>query len=184
MKKLVLLAIALTVSVMANAQASIQASFLMNTSKNEYVSTNYNGVAITADYNIPLVGNFSVAPGLGLDFFFTNNYGTRYREIGLSLPVDFNIAIPINDGFKLAIFAGPSLYYGLMSKDFATNPPYDYHANDNNRFDMAVGGGIWCDIQESIRVKIGYKFGVINNSKLPGVNEKSNTLMLSIGYIF
>lgn len=78
MKKLVLLAIALTVSVMANAQASIQASFLMNTSKSEYVSTNYNGVGITADY----------------------------------------------------------------------------------------------------------KFGVINNSKLPGVNEKSNTLRLSIGYVF
>lgn len=184
MKKLLVLAIALTVSVMANAQANIQASFLMNTTKTNYTTTHYNGVSLTANYNFNLVGCFSVAPGLGLEYSFTNNYSSRYRELGLVLPIEFNVSVPVNDGFSLAIFAGPNLYYGLMSKDFSTNPAYDYYLQDNKRFDMTVGGGIWCDIRESIRVKVGYRFGVLDNSKIASISERTNALVLSIGYLF
>ena len=49
---------------------------------------------------------------------------------------------------------------------------------------MALGGGIWCDIRETFRVKLGYKFGLMNCSKVPGITEKNNMLTLAIGYIF
>ena len=184
MKKLLVLAIALTVSVMAKAQFSVQAGFLMNTTQTTLTTTHYNGVELFADYNINLGGNFGIAPGFGLEYNFTNNYGARYREVSLMLPIDLNISFPINNGINLAIFAGPTLHYGLLSKDFATNPAYDYYLNDNKHFDMTLGGGIWCDIREAIRVKIGYKWGVLNSSKIANINERTNTLALSVGYIF
>ena len=49
---------------------------------------------------------------------------------------------------------------------------------------MTVGGGFWCDIRESIRVKVGYRFGVLDNSKIASISERTNALVLSIGYLF
>ena len=186
MKKVVLLAVALMISAMAYAQFSVQVGYQMSSMKTEMdgvrATQYYNGVAAAIDYNIPLVGSLSVAPGLGLDFFFTNNYGVKYRELGLFAPIDFNLCLSDNRGARLSIFAGPTLYYGLLCKDVSIN--YDYYVVDNNRFDVALGGGIWCDIGESFRVKLGYKFGLMNCSKLAGITEKNNMLTLAIGYIF
>ena len=186
MKKVLLLAVALMISAMAHAQFSVQVGYQMNSMKTETggvrATQYYNGVAAAIDYNLPLVGPLSVAPGLGIDFFFTNNYGVKYRELGLFAPIDFNLCLSDRRDTRLSLFAGPTLYYGLFCKDVSTN--YDYYATEDKRFDVALGGGIWCDIRETFRVKLGYKFGLMNCSKVPGITEKNNMLTLAIGYIF
>lgn len=188
MKKVFLLAFALMISVMAHAQFSVQVGYQMNSMKTEMdgvrATQYYNGVAAVVDYNIPIVGSLSVAPGLGLDFYFTNNYGVKYREFGLFAPIDFNLCISERRDSRLSIFAGPTLYYGLFCKDVSTNPPYSYYDSENKRFDVALGGGIWCDISEVFRVKLGYKAGLTNCSAVKGITEKNNMLTLAIGYIF
>ena len=188
MKKVFMLAVALMISAMAHAQFSVQVGYQMSSMKTEVdglrATQYYNGVAAAIDYNIPLVGSLSVAPGLGLDFFFTNKYGVKYRELGLFAPIDFNLCLSDRREARLSIFAGPTLYYGLFCKDISTNPHYDYYDKEDNRFDVALGGGIWCDISEVFRVKLGYKFGLINCSKEAGITEKNNMLTLAVGYIF
>ena len=64
------------------------------------------------------------------------------------------------------------------------NPPYNYYDSEDKRFDVSLGGGIWCDIREVFRVKLGYKAGLLNCSQVSGVIEKNNTLTLAIGYLF
>lgn len=186
MRKVFLLAIALMISAIAHAQFSVQVGYQMNSLRTEMggvrATQYYNGVAAAVDYNIPIVGSLSVAPGLGIDFFFTNNYGVKYRELGLFAPIDFNLCLSDRRSARFSLFAGPTLYYGLFCKDISTN--YDYYAKEDKRFGVALGGGIWCDISEVFRVKLGYKFGLLNCSKEAGVTEKSNMLTLAIGYIF
>lgn len=188
MKKAFLLAIALLFSVMAHAQFSVQVGYQMNsmktTVKDVRATQYYNGVSAVIDYNIPLAGPLSVAPGLGLGTYFTNNYGVRYRELGLFAPIDFNLCVSETRDTRLSIFVGPTLYYGLFCKDVSTNPPYSYYDTEDKRFDVSLGGGIWCDIKDVLRVKLGYKAGLTNCSKISGITEKNNTLTLAIGYIF
>lgn len=192
MKKVFLLAITVLMAIMANAQISVQAGYLLNTCKTKVspdkYSNSYNGIMVAADYNLNLTGNLSVAPGLGLDYSFENDteegYKIKYRELGLIAPVDVNYSFPISDGFSLSVFAGPTFYYGLISKDVAETPSYNYYSDDNSRFDLFLGGGLWCDINKTIRVKAGYKLGVTNNSKIDGIKERNNFFSLSVGFLF
>ena len=172
---------------METARMNAQQETERATDREERVSGILKWLAEAADlpmlvYNIPLAGPLSVAPGLGLGTYFTNNYGVRYRELGLFAPIDFNLCISDRGDARLSLFAGPTLYYGLFSKDVSRN--YSYYDTDNKRFDLSLGGGIWCDIGEVFRVKLGYKAGLLNSSKEKGVTEKSNMLTLAIGYIF
>lgn len=188
MKKVFLLAVALMISAMAYAQFSFQVGYQMNSMKTTMgdvrATQYYNGVSAVIDYNIPLAGPLSVAPGLGLGCYFTNKYDVKYRELGLIAPIDFNFCISESRDLSVAIFAGPTLYYGLLCQDVSVNPPYNYYDSEDKRFDVSLGGGIWCDIREVFRVKLGYKAGLLNCSQVSGVFEKNNTLTLAIGYLF
>lgn len=189
MKKLFLVAVALTVTLVANAQASIQVGYLSNTLKTENkevgkMAGKYRGMMAVVDYNLHLTEFLGVAPGLGLEYSFNNQSGSRYKELGICAPVDVNFCLSVSDAFSLSIFAGPTFYYGLFSKETYENLTYDYFKEDSKRFDMCLGGGVWMDFMEDIRVKIGYKFGVINISKLAGIKERNNSLCISIGYVF
>ena len=189
MKKLVLLAVTLTVSLMANAQVSVQVGYLSNTLKAENkavgkLSGTYRGVMAAVDYNIHLTDFLGVAPGVGIDYSFNNQDGSHYKELGLIVPIDINYCLSTSDTFSVSLFAGPSLYYGFFSKETGVSPAYDYYANDSKRFDVSLGGGFWLDFMEDIRVKVGYKFGLTNTSKLAGVTERNNILSISVGYVF
>ena len=67
MKKIFLLAITVFMAIMANAQISVQAGYLLNTCKTKVspdkYSNSYNGIMVAADYNLNLTGTLSVAPG-------------------------------------------------------------------------------------------------------------------------
>ena len=188
MKKLLLLAITLTMTLMANAQMSVQLGYLLNTEKSKVTgvksSSNYSGFMAAADYNLNLTGALSVAPGLGLSYSFDNSDGAKYKEFGLFVPIDFNYRFPVSDALSLSVYAGPTIYYGLISKDTSTDPAYNYYDYDNRRLGLELGGGIWCDIKETVRVKAGYKWGLTNNCKIDGITEKNNCLYLSVGYLF
>ena len=187
-KVLLMVAVATMTAVSVNAQSSVQVGYLLNTHKSKVAgvksSDSYSGFMASADYNVSLTGNLSVAPGLGISYSFDNSDGAKYKELGLFVPVDVNYRFPVSDGFSLSVFAGPTLYYGLISKDTATSPSYNYYDNDSRRFNLILGGGVWCDIKETIRVKAGYKSGLTNTSKTDGVTEKNNCLYLSVGYLF
>ena len=188
MRKQLFLAIALMWAMTASAQTSVQMGYLLNTQKSKVAgvksSDSYSGFMAAADYNVNLTGDLSVAPGLGLGYSFDNSNGTKYKELGLFAPIDFNYRFPVGDALSISVFAGPTLYYGLIAKNTSTDPSYNYYDNDNKRFEVLLGGGLWCDIKGTIRVKASYKWGLTNNSKIDGITEKNNCLYLSVGYLF
>ena len=187
-KNLLLVAVAMMTAMSVSAQTSVQVGYLLNTQKSKVAgvksSDSYSGFMASADYNVNLTGNLSVAPGLGLGYSFDNSDVAKYKELGLFMPIDVNYRFPVTDDFSLSVFAGPTLYYGLISKDTAPDPSYNYYDNDIRRFEVLLGGGVWCDIKETVRVKAGYKWGLTDASKIDGITEKNNCLYLSVGYLF
>ena len=119
MKKQLFLAITLMWAMMASAQTSVQVGYLLNTQKSKVAgvksSDSYSGFMVAADYNVNLTGSLSVAPGLGLGYSFDNSDGAKYKELGLFMPIDVNYRFPVSNDFSLSVFAGPTLYYGLIS---------------------------------------------------------------------
>lgn len=189
MKKLLVLAVTLAITLMANAQVSVQLGGMSNivrAGNNEggKVSGAYRGVMAAVDYNLHMTDNFGIAPGLGVDYAFSNPAGFRYQEVGLFAPIDFNYGFQMNDNLRLSLFAGPTLYYGLLSQETSVFPPYNYYVSDSKRFDVSLGGGLWLDIVETVRLKFGYKYGLTNTSKIAGITEKNQFLTISAGYIF
>ena len=78
-------------TLMANAQMSVQLGYLLNTEKSKVAgvksSSSYSGFMAAADYNLNLTGALSVAPGLGLSYSFDNSDGAKYKELGLFVPI-------------------------------------------------------------------------------------------------
>ena len=182
MKKALFMAVALTLAVMANAQTSVQLGYLLNIQKVETAlgsgTDSYNGLFLSADHTFGLSGDLAVTPGLGLGYSFDS--GDDYRELGIFLPVDVNYRFRLSSDISLSLFAGPTFHFGLISEAGSHN----YYADDNSRFEVLLGGGLWCDIRQTVRLKAGYKLGLINTSKISGITEKNDCLYLSIGYLF
>ena len=76
-------------------------------------------------------------------------------------------------------------YYDYNDGAFdVNNDYYDEDEGNMGRFDILLGGGIWCDIQDQFRIKVGYKAGMLNTCKTDDCTRKTNVLSVSFGYIF
>ena len=193
MKKLLFMAAALLTAGFASAQITYSIGYLNSTQDFDYPilspkDMTYSGFSIGVDDNINLAGDLNVAPGIGMEFSFDKDDDKKYKEFALFVPVDFNYGFAISDNFKLSVFAGPTFNLGLMQKTTGDNDyELNYHDEDEGnmgRFDILLGGGIWCDIQDQFRIKVGYKAGMLNTCKTDDCTRKTNVLSVSFGYIF
>ncbi len=193
MKKIMLFAAVLLTAGYASAQVSYQLGFIAtaeeSTTSIGAISTtsknNYSGFMVGADYNINLAGGLNVAPGLEMEFSLDKrtdalNNDIKYKEFDLLVPVDFNYGFDLGQALKLYVFAGPTFDLGLMSK-IEDNDQFDH---GKKRFDILLGPGVWVDINDLIRVKAGYKWGMLDLFDNDNTTWKRNRLTLSVGYIF
>ena len=166
----------------------------------------YGGVT----YNIPFArvgtGTLGVAPGLYVSYMMkpeTNLYVVKgdISESYLTVPVDFNLSLPVTDGLRFIIFAGPSFSAGLTSdvkvsaiadKDLSesiigtNNDMYDGLIAQKlgyNRFDVLVGGGIGLDFEDMIRLTVGYDAGMLNRGGNT-LQINRNQLHVGLAYLF
>lgn len=117
----------------AFAQLSVGAGWLNSTEITKYTSgdpdkDNFNGLYIGGQYNLEIVGNFGVAPGLYMSALFGNymaqgtNIGitgtvrAKYREIAINVPVNLNYSLELGRDFNLIFYAGPVFQVGAVSK--------------------------------------------------------------------
>ena len=190
MKKVFLFAAVMLSACIAKAQTSFQLGYVSSSEKQDLIigdhNNNYSGFMVGIDDNINLVGDLNVAPGLAMEFSFDEDDDVKYKEFNLMVPVDFNYGFQLGDALKLYLFAGPTIDFGLMAKD-DDNSRYDSDKKIMNRFDILLGGGAWVDINDVIRVKAGYKAGMLDlaGDDVIGVDSwKRNRFTVSVGYIF
>ena len=196
MKKFLFMAAALLTAGIASAQVTYSIGYLNKSSKSEISGggititddSQMNGFSIGVDDNINLAGDLNVAVGGAIELYLKTDGDYKYKDFNLAVPVDFNYGFALGSSLKLFVFAGPTLNLGIISdykdKNDAKFNYYDADEGNCGRFDVLVGGGVWMDIQDQFRVKVGYKAGMLDRCKTDGVTLKDNVLSVSLGYIF
>ncbi|MBR0036618.1 MAG: hypothetical protein IJP70_03135 [Bacteroidales bacterium] len=57
----------------------------------------------------------------------------------------------------MSVSAQTSVQVGYLLNTQKSKDAYNYYDNDSRRFNLILGGGVWCDIKETVRVKAGHK---------------------------
>jgi len=196
MKKIILtLALAAVAAIGAHAQIGVGVGY---TQKNfSDIFENEGGLFVGASYNIELVNGLAVAPGIDFAMVSYKKDDLNYqKENYLAIPVMFNYAINLVDGFKLVPYLGPTFSYGLSSKAKGgvswggitlSSDEYDVYEtfDDYNRLDIMIGGGVALDVMDMVRVQIGYNLGLLNrNNDSDGTAIKTQGLNFGFAYLF
>lgn len=220
MKKIVTIAIAASMMLAgtsAFAQVSIGVGYLNNTNRqgvpSDHETVNTNGVYLGLGYNAYLGSSVSFNPGLYVSYRGAKNQDwyyalasqyleadSRIQEWDLNLPLNFRYNFDIAPDCRLFIYAGPTLVYGLSSKNkvkssnntvesllnlLGGSESDNYEDGDYSRFDVRLGGGIGFELSDMIQATLGYKYGVINryNGDLD-VTSHNSTINLGVAFLF
>lgn len=196
MKKIILtLALAAVAAIGAHAQIGVGVGY---TQKNfSDVFKNEGGLFVGANYNIELVNGLAVAPGIDFAMVSYKKDDLNYqKENYLAIPVMFNYAINLVDGFKFVPYLGPTFSYGISGKAKGgvswggitlSSDEYDVYEtfDDYNRLDIMIGGGVALDVMDMVRVQIGYNLGLLNrNNDSDGTAIKTSGVNFGVAYLF
>ena len=210
MKKIMTLAAAMLLTATA-AMAQFSAGIGYLTPNHPWTDDGLNGFYASVDYNIPIVGNLGVAPGIAYSFSGKKTmpkYHQTYvfhkaslREQYVSVPVNVNYALNLSSDLTVRLYAGPTFSYGLTSifkgdidiKDWTivTGKHIGHTINlyndsgDYKKFDILVGGGVAFDYDSSIRLSLGYNYGLLNRyntTLIPSFHR--SYLHMGIAYLF
>ncbi len=167
-------------------------------------NTSLNGFYVGGSYNINLGGSLNVAPGLyyslltksdANDYLGVASSKVDVTEHYLSVPVMFNIGLPLADGIIGRVYAGPTLAYGLASNTkikgtvagFSTGSTVDNYDDDKNygRFDIMLGGGVAIEFYDIVRFNVGYDYGLVNRYTGDGdITRHRAQLNVGVAYLF
>lgn len=161
------------------------------------------GFEVGAVYNIPVVANFNIEPGVSFYYDATglkNDKGYQHasmRESGLRVPVMLGYHFDFANDLNMNIFTGPELQVGLSNDMYTTtdeiaglsihHAPSNY--GDNTVFPMNRVGcnwkfGVGFNISKSYYVGISGAVGLTNMSKIDNVHFKQNRVDFTLGYNF
>ncbi len=227
MKKLALFAAAVTVALGAAAQNSVvnnpdnKAYLGIRLSADALIPGNVKaenisvkkygagpGVSLGAVYNIPIVANFTVEPGV--EFYYGSesieesalnnlNYKNRsLRQFGMRVPVMLGYHFDFNNNFSLNVFTGPMLNVGITNDYYLTtklnNEGDSYHwsgtmYNDEglNRVSGAWRLGVGATFKQKYYVALSGDMGFTNllkNNANGNYTMKQNAFHLTLGYNF
>lgn len=188
MKKIIItLALAAAAALSANAQIAVGVGYQTKNYSND--GPKNGGIYAGVTYNYTLSDGLAVAAGIDLSYLTSNDDGVKVKEMNIGVPVLLNYAIPVADGFVLTPFAGPTFSYGLsfdVENSGISLNMYDNSIAQMKRFDVLVGGGVALDVQNLIRVSVGYNKGLLNRADSDDDDDKTTTggLHFGVAYLF
>ncbi len=191
MKKIIItLALAAAAALSANAQIGVGLGYGTKVHGGD-ADGNLGGLYVGANYNIaiPGVNGLAVAPGVDFAMYSEKDSGVTSKENYIGVPVLFNYAIEVADGFKLVPFLGPTFSIGLSSKSSTevlgkTVETDNYDNDDYGKFDILVGGGVALDVMDMIRVSVGYNLGLLDRNANDNFTDKTSGVHFGVAYLF
>lgn len=164
---------------------------------------NGGGVEFGAIYNIPVVANFYVEPGLKL---YYNTYSMKkdilddmadnvgvdsfsIRKFGMRVPVMLGYHFDFTEDINVSVFTGPELEVGLSGKAhvkaFGENGSESIYGDEGeyNRFDLVwgVGAGI---TYSHYYFGVSGGIGMLNMYNTSAVKFHENRVTFTLGYNF
>lgn len=162
---------------------------------------NGGGVEVGGIYNIPVIANFYIEPGLK---FYYNTYSMKkefvealddiinsvsIRKFGFRIPVMAGYHFDFTDDVKVSIFTGPELEVGLIAKEYAKGHNISVSesiygdAENMNRINLLWGIGAGISYQH-FYFGVNGGIGMLNMIDEPGMKFHENRVTFSIGYNF
>ena len=165
------------------------------------------GVEFGGIYNLPLVANLYLEPGLKLFYnsysskdifeFDYDSYSSDYddvnfsiRKFGLRVPVMLGYHFDFTDNVKVSVFTGPELEFGLSGKQHwsedGDSESESIYGEDGgyNRVDLTWGFGAGVNFNK-FYVGVSGNVGMLNMLKdSDGVTFHENRAALTLGYNF
>ncbi len=197
----------------AFAQLSIGVGYLNSTLTTTYKGKEQdkepsNGLYMGAGFDLPILGeNLKLTPGLYLSLLTGKESTTfldivtlqsKFTEVAINLPVHLSYGMDMGHA-KLFVYGGPTFQYGISSNYkvdgtaatalgvIAADGVIDnYKENDMSPFNIYLGGGLGADLNNLLRVTIGFDYGLLNLYKGDNENTKYNryNFRVGVGYLF
>jgi hypothetical protein len=185
----VILSAAITVCGQSLNAGYLNSSYIYN-GKNSATTTTGNGLyaGIENDFNILPIDNSSISAGVYFDFvnYRLSDY-LAARTFSFRIPVHFKYSIRLGAAESLFVSAVPSASVGAFGNYVttigSTSHKEDFYGDDNSRFDLSLGAKAGIELSRSIRVSVGYDFGLLNQGPKNSVVNR-NFLQAGVGYIF
>lgn len=192
----------------AFAQINVGAGYVNSVDKtkvDDKTSTNtMNGFYVGGGYSIPIVAGLKVTPGVYYNFLTKSDAASvgsiatltgDLQEHYLNVPVSFSYGYEFTPDFKVFAYAGPTFSVGLASKTkvtgsalgVTTDKTIDNYDEDYKygRFDVLLGAGAGVDLFGSVRVSVGYDFGLVNRyTGDADLTRHRNQLVVGVAYLF
>ncbi len=167
---------------------------------------NGGGIEFGGIYNIPVVANFYVEPGLKLfynsysynndifDGYFDGDSGddlkASVRKFGMRIPVMLGYHFDFTDNVKVSVFTGPELEIGFSAKEHVklgrVSESEDLYGEDGgyNRADLTWGFGAGITYKK-LYFGISGNVGMLNMLKdSDGMTFHENRASFTLGYNF
>ena len=165
---------------------------------------NGGGIEFGAIYNVPVVANFYVEPGLKLYYntysanqsFMGDSYDddmfddVSMRKFGMRIPVMAGYHFDFTDNVKVSVFTGPELEVGFSAKEHVKAGSYSvsesvYGENgDLNRVDLSWGVGAGVTYRK-LYIGVSGTVGMLNMlNDGGGMKFHENRASITLGYNF
>lgn len=165
---------------------------------------NGGGIEFGAIYNLPVVANFYIEPGLKLYYntYSANKFlgdGFEYdesfdslsmRKFGMRIPVMAGYHFDFTDNVKVSVFTGPELEIGLAAKEHLKEGAYSVSESvygemgGMNRIDLSWGFGAGVTYRK-IYIGVSGTVGMLNMLKDgEGLKFHENRASITLGYNF
>ena len=207
MKKFILIAAALFVGTLAQAQIVANAGYIHAFENSKYSAitgdtyTPYqgslDGFYVGASYYYSLdryVSGLAVLPGANISALFGRHakYNTcGVSEVALNIPVQASYTYQINDNCHVFGQTGPALQFAFLHNvqdERGTSFPLLRKDNSFGEartfFNLFWGITAGVEVSELLRIEMGFDFGFLNQSRTEGYKVSRNFLHFGVGYLF
>lgn len=184
----------------ANAQFSIGAGYLNRTNNISFEGTSnsytLNGfyAGLDAGYNIGY--GVRIAPGIYYSYITGRTVipggrdeGNYYRH-ELTFPINVRYSLEVSESLDVFAYAGPQFIIGLASSNAMSGKGNSHSGNNfsssegEKHFNAGLGVGLGVDIAKSMRINVGYTFGMLNTVRSENISSKINTLQVGLALLF
>lgn len=181
MKKFLIVAAALLVSLSMSAQLRVTAGYLSSSMKEggDGESWSYNGNGFYAGilYQMPFNETFSFEPGVLFDYNKYGNDDFNTSVYYLRIPLHLVYGVEMAPDMTLFGNAGPGISLGLGGD----NDPFGEYGD--KRFDIPLGIEFGLRYMGRYDIRVGYDWGLMNLAKEYGTTHH-NALHLGVAIAF
>ena len=190
MKKILSIILGAFLCAQAFAQINVNAGYLNANYRSNEDSYSYsltgNGFYAGVSTDIKTNGQLVFEPGVNFNLSSYNfAEGIKTTEYFISAPLHFKYTYPVSNELDIFVSAGPTVLCTLGGRSKVSYGGMSYtEKEDGGDFDITLGfqGGI--RLSNSIRLLVGYDFGLLNQSGESDYRVTRNFLHAGIGYTF